>query len=138
MASTLTPAEAPAPATPTLRSHAPERLELVERGPGSESHARQRRLGKRHRDAGLVAQPPIHPAKQDAASGEGDPTVADIRRQLGWSRLERVLHRRDDPLHGAVERTPQLLRAELEPPQHPRLRVATADGAIELLLERPR
>src|SRR3954465_5729687 len=87
-------------------------LELLERTPGADRDAGQRRLGAMGGHLRLLAQPLVDPLKERAAAGEHDAAVHDVRRQLGRSAVERFLDGVDDLYERLLERGAHLLGGE--------------------------
>jgi len=60
-----------------------EKVEVVQRLPGSERHGFQRVLGHGDRQVGLFPQELVQVFEEGAAARENDPAVDDVRGQLG-------------------------------------------------------
>src|SRR5919199_190744 len=128
----------PAAASGVVAVRAVDRLELLERAPGADRHARERRLGQVRRHLGLVAQALVEPLEQRAAAGHHDPAVHDVGRELRRRAVERLLDRVDDRLERLLERLPHLLAREHDGLGQARYEVAAADLGLHLLAERER
>ena len=112
-------------------------LELLEAPARADRDAGERRLRQLDRHLRLVAQPLLETAEQRAAACEDDPTIHDVRRELGRRLVERRLDRVEDLPDGLVESAPHFLGCD-----HDRLgqaceHVAASDLRLHLLAELP-
>src|SRR5919106_689114 len=113
-------------------------LELLQAAARSNGDASERGFGELHGHLGLLAEPLLEPGEEGAAACEDDPSVHDVRRQLGGRLVQGGLDRVEDLADRFVERPADLLRRD-----HDRLgeageHVAAPNLGLDLLLELPR
>ena len=89
----------------------PQQVEVRQHLAGAEHDRRQRILGHRERQAGLLAQPLVEILQHRAAAGQHDAAIDDVGRQLGRRALERDAHGVDDDVDGFGQRLADLLVA---------------------------
>src|SRR5690606_32252720 len=65
-------------------------VHLLHHAPGAKDHAGERILGRMHGQLRLHGEEPVEPAQQRAPACQDDPTIHDVRAQLGRGALERL------------------------------------------------
>jgi hypothetical protein len=123
------------PGPPTLRR---QPIEVVERRARAERDAGQRRLRAEHRHASLLSDALGEPPHQRAPTDEQDSVPAEVRRQLWWRVLERVVDRLQDLANWTDHRLSDLLAAQFDARRQPGEQVASLDVEGLLMVERGR
>src|SRR3954451_20468705 len=113
-----------------------DRLELLQRSPGADGHARERRLREMRRHLSLVPQALVQALQKRSSAGEHDAAVHDVRGQLWWGPIEGLLDGVDDRLNRLVEGHPDLLAREHHGLRKPGHEVASPDLRLHLLRKR--
>ena len=90
-----------------------------------------------HREMGLGREAAVETAEQRAAAGEHDPTGADVRGELGRSRLKRLHDRVDDRGDRLRYRGSRIVRRDRRAPQEARQPVSAGDLGLEMLRQLP-
>src|ERR1700684_3969369 len=84
----------------------------------------------------LLAQALVETLEQSSPTREHDPSVHDVRGELGWSTVERLLHRLDDLRERLLECLTDLPAGESAGLGQARPHVASANLSLKLLLHR--
>src|SRR5688500_556780 len=113
----------------------PQQIEVRQHLAGTEHHRRELILRHLERHPGLLAQPLVEVLEHRSASGEDNPAIHDIGRQLRRSALERDPDRVDDHVDRFGERFANLLVRDGDRLGHPFDEMAPLDLHRHPLLE---
>src|SRR2546427_5769118 len=89
--------------------HPLQDFELLQALPRTDGHARQRVLGNMNRHSGLMLQTLVHSLEERPTTGQDDPALHDIGRQLGRTPVEGVPHSVDDRVDRLLQGLADLL-----------------------------
>src|SRR5262252_4072766 len=110
-----------------------KRVKVLHALAGSQHHRIERVVGQVDGHAGLLAQALVEPAKEGAATSEGDALVHDVTGQLGRALVQGGLDRVDDERQRLLDGTADLLGRDHDGLRQPADQVPAADLGVRLV-----